>query len=551
MISGAPFEIRKGSLCDSAAGNPAIRLNQTENDPELGEEGFRLETSARGLEITGGKRGLLYGTYEFLERLGCRFFTPLDEKIPCCSTPVLPELHITQIPVLEYRMHDTNDLKRFHRFSVKSRINGGEIPEKFGGSMRYALFVHSMNTLVPQKEFAKTHPEYFAMRDGKRYIPDQPEFTQRCLTNEDVFHIACENVRKILKAHPECRIISISQMDNCAVCTCSECRKVDLEEGSSAGTLIRFVNRIATELKTEFPDVIFDTLAYQYSRPVPRKTRPVENVCVRLCSIECCFSHPIESCDDTSRGVELPDGTRTDFLTDLQNWGKICKRMYIWDYVTCFSHYPTPHPNWHTLQPNLQTFVKNHVKGVFEQGNSKLGGGPDLVELRQYLIAKLLWDPFCDLEKHMTEFLEYYYGKAAPMIREYLETVCKKCETDNIHVGFNDPPVKDFVSEKMLDIYDEILNRAYLAVQGDPLRMVRVRRVQFCPRYLRLKRKSMLQGQLDPVEINAFFTDWRAYGFTRIHEWVSAETAQYAFLKGLWRGEEFYTFSQQEGKEEL
>lgn len=299
MMTGASFEIRTGQ---PKARGKRIRL-ELSDDPKLKVDGFRLESCASGLNITGGKRGVMYGVYEFLERLGCRFFTPHDEKVPCCEHLVLPQFKETQVPILEYRLHNTNDLSRYRRFAVKSRINGTDIPENLGGGMKYALFVHTMNTLVPQKEYGETHPEYFSMRDGKRYVPENEQWGQRCLTNPDVFKISCRKVREILKAHPECRIISISQMDNQANCTCPKCLKVDREEGSSAGTMIRFVNRIAAALKDEFPDVIFDTLAYNYTRPVTQKTKPLENVCVRLCSIECCFAHPMKDQCDPSRSV--------------------------------------------------------------------------------------------------------------------------------------------------------------------------------------------------------------------------------------------------------
>jgi len=103
----------------------------------------------------------------------------------------------------------------------------------------------------------------------------------------------------------------------------------------------------------------------------------------------------------------------------------------------------------------------------------------------------------------------------------------------------------------MLDIYDSILSKAEQMVIGDPLRQMRVKKIQFCPRYLRLKRKAMLQGKWDIKELNQFFTDWRSYGFTRIHEWVSAETALIAFLKGVWRGEELMRHWMDEGPEQL
>lgn len=533
LMTGVAFRIVETPEAD----RKIIFLAQV-SDPELGDEGFRFSSDEKGLTISGGKRGLLYGVYELLERLGCRFFTSKDEYIPFDPEPELPVWNETVTPVFEYRHHNTQEFQSHQRFAVKLRINGAPISERFGGNMDYALFVHTMNRIVPVEKYGKTHPEYFAMRDGVRFVPEKSVYMQACLTNPDVLQIATENVRQILRAHPECRIISISQMDNQAFCTCPECAKVDLEEGSSAGTMVRFVNAVAAALKEEFPDVVFDTLAYQYTRPVTKVTRPAENVCVRLCSIECCFSHPMETCDDTTRGVIHPDGTHSDFVTDLRNWAKVCDRMYIWDYLTSFSHYASPHPNWRTLQPNMQFFANNNVKGVFEQANSKYGGGPDLIELRQYIVAKLLWDPYCDVEKHITEFLEYFYGDAAGAVREYMNAVCDKCDQDNIHVGFNDPPTAEFMSENMLDVYDEILERAAKAVTGDPLRAFRVARIRFCVEYLRLKRKAMLKKEVDGKELNDFFNRWRAYGFTRMHEWVDLDLAHYAFLNDRWRGEE-------------
>ena len=92
----------------------------------------------------------------------------------------------------------------------------------------------------------------------------------------------------------------------------------------------------------------------------------------------------------------------SSFAEDLQEWGPVCDRMHIWDYTTCFAHYPSPHPNWHCLQPNMQLFAKNGVKGVYEQANRCKGGGVDLNELRAYVISKLLWDPDTTTDRKST-----------------------------------------------------------------------------------------------------------------------------------------------------
>ena len=508
---------------------------------DLGEDGFRIFTDGDRLCIAGGNRGVIYGVYEFLESLGCRFFTHNCEKIPTVPNLEIGEYDIKQIPRVEYREHNYADVVQNPRFSVRCRFNGAShrIPARMGGHMPYAWFVHTFERMVPPSVYGETHPEYYSLIDGKRVVRDGGR-TQLCLTNPEVYDVCVEAVRQALKERPDARIISISQNDWHGNCQCENCLAVDREEGSPAGTLLRFVNRIAETLEDEFPDVIFDTLAYNYSRPASKITHNRKNVCVRLCSIEACFSHPFETCDDESRNVTRPDGSKANFITDLRDWGKVCDRMYIWDYTTCFAHYPTPHPNWRVLQPNVQAMVNNNVRGIFEQANGASRGGVDFNELRLYLISKLLWDPWCDVEKHRREFMEYFYGDAAPYLMQYLDMVCDVAEKENIHVGFNDSPVHGFLREELLDQYDALFDQAAEAVKGDPLRLWRVEKNRLSIRYVRIKRASMLRGEYDPEVINQFFSDWRAYNLSRLDEWANIETSHRAFIEGKWRGVEYF-----------
>ena len=55
----------------------------------------------------------------------------------------------------------------------------------------------------------------------------------------------------------------------------------------------RTVNSVADAIADEFPHVVVDTLAYQYTRPAPNITVPRKNVVIRLCSIECNFAAPL------------------------------------------------------------------------------------------------------------------------------------------------------------------------------------------------------------------------------------------------------------------
>lgn len=535
-ITSASFKIKDVTKANGARGF-YIGAASGLDVGDLGPDGYRIVSEGGSVRVCGGVRGVLYGVYECLEQLGCRFFTHNCEKVPTIASPVFPEGEIVGRPAFEYRAHNYADVVDNPRFAAKCRFNGmiKKPASALGGSLDYALFVHTFNHFVPAEKYGGSHPEYFALIDGKRVTTGGGR-TQLCLSNPDVLGIVIEQVREELRKHPGAGILSISQNDWGGNCQCDACRKTDEEEGSPAGTLLRFVNKVAEALEPEFPDVVFDTLAYTYSRPAPRITRNRHNVCVRLCSIECCFAHPFATCDDATRGVRHPDGSISTFISDLRDWGGICDRMYIWDYTTCFAHYPTPHPNWRVLQPNVQAFAQNNVKGVFEQACGASRGGVDFNELRLYLISKLLWDPYCDLERHRREFMEYYYGPAAPALDAYLNLLCDKVEQDDIHVGFNDSPTKPFLDEAMLDRYDALFDEAAAAVAGDPLRLWRVEKARLSIRWVRLKRATMLRGEYDPETINRFFADWRAFNMSRIDEWCNIETTHRALLEGKWRG---------------
>ncbi|MBR2950052.1 MAG: DUF4838 domain-containing protein [Lachnospiraceae bacterium] len=541
LITGQIIEIK-----DSLSA-PSITLLL---DNAMEEDSFSIQGQQGSATIRGSKRGIIYGAYELLEQLGCRFFTATCEKIPSIPDLVLPDFDLFDKPAFEYREHNYYELIKYSRFAVKRRLNGAHHPiqEKHGGHKSYVWFVHSFEKMVDPNVYGKDHPEYFSMYNGERCII--PQKHQLCLSNPDVFNIAVENVRKALQENPGAEIISLSQNDWNKSCECPECRKKDLYYGSASGLLIEFVNKIAETLEAEFPNVTFDTLAYNYSRPIPRHIRPRHNVCVRLCSIEACFAHSFEECDD-DRSVILPDGSKTDFITDLRNWGSIHDRLYIWDYTTNFNFYPAPHPNWNVLQKNMQAFHKNHVTGVFEQANGASHGGTDFNELRAYIITKLLWDPYADVQKHIREFTDYYYGDAATFVRAYIAYLCHTAEAENIHVGFLEQTDSPLYAVHHLEHLRGLITRAKETVSQDPLRLWRIGKAELSLRWIELKNKAMVNGQFDPEEMNAFFSDWRAYGLTRIEEWFSPETTYRALLHGYWRGESFYSHWSEEGAEEL
>ena len=407
-----------------------VAVNESESfpitlavDESLGEDAYMIravvdEAKSEGLWIVGGNgRGVLYGVYRFLEDYAnVRFFTPDLEVCEAGDVVIFNGLSIDYTPTFELRQTDWYRWKTDnsgYNWAAKNGINivsGWTTAwgEELGGSLTYApsMFVHTIGKL------AELDVDYPATAPNP------------CLTDENIYNTVLANVRKIMEETPTAKILSISQNDNTSYCKCESCQASDKEEGSPAGTLLRFVNRIANELADEYPDLTIDTLAYRYTLTAPKVTKPAPNVCIRLSTITCHTTHAL-----TTSGCSACE----NFCRAIEAWSKICDNLYIWDYTTNYAYYLATMPNFHVLRENMKFFAQNNVKGVYEQGNAS-GPSGEFGELRAYLIGKLLMNPYMSSTEyygHMDEFLAAYYGEGWQNIRNYINTYTQYAKMSN------------------------------------------------------------------------------------------------------------------------
>lgn len=407
---------------------------------QLAPEAFHLETRDGNLYLLGGSpRGVLYGVYDVLEILGCRWFTPDVSRIPRQRRLELPPLCKTAAPAFEFRDTFNWDVSD-PTWWVRNRMNGWytPVPDYMGGHMTYGMFVHTFALLMPPDEFFPLHPEYFSLIDGVR----RREHSQLCLTNPQVLRIVTERLLERMRGNAKATIFSVSQNDCEGYCQCAQCRAVAEEEGAQSGPILRFVNAVAAETAKVFPDKLIDTLAYWYSLDAPRHAVPHPNVRVRLCPIRCCQGHGFGTCDH-------PESAR--FLRALDGWSRVTEQMYIWHYCTNFAHYPLPMPDFDELQANINLYKRYGVYGVFMQGMGEDGGGAESMALRGYVISKLLWNPDQPVWPLIDEFLAGYYGAAAPKVRVYLETFHRQVrERRDLHPSLYDPPTSPLFAEEIV-----------------------------------------------------------------------------------------------------
>ncbi|MBT7056809.1 MAG: DUF4838 domain-containing protein [Lentisphaerae bacterium] len=481
MITGVSLTVARDSEADSRipiiVGKSAllkkrgIRIDYA----RLGDEGIRMLVGERALILTGNKRGVLYAVYTFLEDYcGCRWFTADCTRIPRTGTiRISGGLDVTYIPPFEYRDTDYPN-RRPPQFGVRNKLNGAysRAPGKWGGNLKYRGFVHTFRNLVPPETYFAKHPEYYSEIKGVRVGPDH---SQLCLTNPDVTRIAIETVRRWMRESPDCQIISVSQNDWRNYCECSACNALAEKEASQAGPLLHFVNAIADAVRDERPDLIIDTLAYQYTRKPPKIVKPRPNVAVRLCSIECCFVHTLEDCPFNKT-----------FVDDIKGWDAISDRLHIWDYVINYAHTIQPFPNLRVLKPNIEFFRDHGVTGIYEEANYFSRGG-ELAELRTYVMAKLLWAPEYNAKTAIREFVTNYYGPAADPISRYLKLIHRNvCSNRKRHVRIYTPPSAYLNDEKMLAKARELFDEAEEVVAGDATLLHRVRVARMPIQYTQL-----------------------------------------------------------------
>lgn len=451
-VSGAKLEIVKEHGKDNS---PAIYIGHTDKSARFQEklpaESYMLHSDGKDLFICGGSgKGLMYGVYTFAERyLGCEKLSADPAVIPQRKDIVLGHIHDLDKAPFMYR-------EVYYPSANDPEYMAWNKLQKFDDL--WGLWGHSYNKLVPAKTYFKTHPEYYALVNGVR----QP--TQLDLSNEDVYKIVVADLKKRMADNPDAIYWSISPNDDNGYCQCDKCSAVDKEEGSPAGSLIKFVNRVAAA----FPDKKITTLAYGYTHKAPKSLKPAANVYVFLSDIDAYRDKPL-----------VDEGSAATFRKDLKDWGVITGNLFVWDYITEFTNYLAPFPNLQTLQPNIKYLKDNKVKGIFSQGSGDTYS--EWAELRCYMTAKLLWNDTLNVKQLIAGFLKDYYGNAAKYLQQYIDLQQDKMVASKRKLDIYGNPVNEwdsYLSPQLIEQYSDLFDKAEAAVENNAVLRDRVMRAR-------------------------------------------------------------------------
>jgi len=418
-----------------------------------------------------GEAGTLTGVYEFLRKVGkMRFYMPGELGTVIHSVPNLtvPKLAFTGAP------------KTNHRFAWYSRFEYS--PESalwahrvgFGGAPPVIM----MNSYCQFQRYRKSHPEYFALIDGKRAFDKEGVITgggNLCLTNPDVIKQWGENIIAYFETHPDVDLFPLVPNDGLIkICECPNCqaelRPNAANNGKHSYYIWNFTRKVAALVAKRFPHKYVGCFAYEGYQMPPPEIKRMPNVAVMYCNWRSMLADPKE---------------KAKFHKEIERWSKKVDRVYLWtwylDHWMPWKGLPIIFTD--TINDELKYLFKNpKYSGEFIESEGRGWGNyddmatPGLQHLNLYVTARLYWEPNLDIDALINEYCHLFYGPAALPMKSFWLSAQKRHHKTVVEIPKCVPD--DMFTTAVLAELNAFLKQASEATQKDSVYRKRVELIQ-------------------------------------------------------------------------
>jgi len=494
-ITGRPIQI-----CASASNAPTIVIGLRADlsvadrsllpEPAKGYDGYALAIS-RDRVVVGGdnERGVVYGVYDLLERIGCRWFypqqDPLDtEVIPRGKSISLEPIALAVASPIKYRICNASSfffdiapavMKAQLDVAMKARYNGmgwqcdhrypldeqyrqmeksGVIAELKKRGMLLHGPAHSYPHFLPNDLFDK-HPDWFGMKDGKR-VKQEFGGSQFCLSNPEARRAFVENAEKFVLASPALDIFCPLPFDGGQFCECPECAR-----STPADLMFLLMNELINRLSKSVPNLLIETYGGYNPKEPPVRTKPDPKL--RIIWAHWGRYH--------GYGYDDP---RYSLIGNLEKWRQVAPGGFtLCQYYT--DNFATPWisaPYAIAIKGDRRYILDKNIQGVYVLHWAK--GYWWNHGLNSYLAGKCFYDVSLDPYDVIRDYAIHYFGEdAGPLLAEYYIQWAKV-----IDLAYH---VRDETTEadrKMLaDQRRRWIDPAVQCTRGDPLLSHRVGKV--------------------------------------------------------------------------
>lgn len=519
----------------------SIRLTLSDLAPEYG---YRIHVQPDLATVFARtSQEILYGVYALLEKLF--EFTPYaaDEVgFVARAYRQLPPMDISEKPSFPWRMYLCCNP---HREMQKNRLRlQDDLWAGPGGR-----WFHTSLAYLPYEQYGQEHPQWYGEKGPAG------EQRQLCyselLDDPQAYALFLESAKRVILENPGKPNLSVTQEDAPTWCKCEKCTRAKERYGAEAATMIRFINRLARDIRAWRQDRGMEgelnVVAFAYYSTLPAPVHRTKNGyapnspdMVLEDNVGIIYA-PIDM--DYSKPFTHPDNA--EFAENLRRWRVLCKKLYVWTYQTNFYHLLAPYDWFPTVQDNYRFCRDLNVHLYYDEGQYVQVNPSALTALKTFLTAKLMWDVDADREALTNRFLQAYYGVAAPLLRRYYDEILENNARWHREVGIGE---QWYIYFKILrkDVWPEPLLRRWQAYfrqaqdliaqseESEPRKRELSRRVQLealAPQYLLTglydtayeERKAFLE-ELNRLEVRSV-TEWKTVA-QFAEEWLQDRTPQ-------------------------
>ncbi|MFA7186124.1 MAG: DUF4838 domain-containing protein [Victivallales bacterium] len=367
--------------------------------------------------------GIEFGVYEFLERyLGIRWLFPgeLGEYIPAITELSIQRADIRQNPSFLRRQLMIDNNGRHENMQPLWEAWAAKLKKRRWRDTEIYPAHNIGYVLLPPMKYVHSHPEFFPIRNGKRFLPSPEPFKgtryykfqwqamkwQPCFSQEATITEAAENICQYFARRPNRNWCSLGVNDMGGYCECAKCmaqvggKKNFLDIYNYSDLYYAWANHLVKNVLKRYPGKTFQLIAYSEIAEPPRfKLNP--RITPFLAYERLKWADP---------------AIRRHGKTLTRQWAQKAASLGWYDYIYG-EPYKLPRVWFHLMADYYRFGYSQNVRSYIAEAalNADWREGPKI-----YVCLKLLWNVNQDVDKLLNEWYEYAVGKkAAPCLAAY------------------------------------------------------------------------------------------------------------------------------------
>lgn len=449
------------------------RAARSVNFSALGEDGFTLSTSGNSIFIAGDiPRGTLYGVYWLLDHLvGVRWYADDYTVVPQRPTLAIPNtaLNSVHVPRFRYRLilagDANNSAYRQHNLLNGLRDQYWALPRPAG--------IDTWSHYWPEEIHGSFHE---VVTDQTLWHGGQLKVMDPATRAAAAASLITTIRRRI--ANGQDASAPFYQEDTSWTPDPASQQFADAHGGSLAAPVIDMLNDVIARVRQEIPQARIETQAYQMTFPPPTGISVSDGIVLTVAPIHANFGHSHFSVANQAIADAIPV------------WATLSSDIVLWDYLTTFSCFIQPFPDWFAAAQSIKTLANYpSAQGCMGQG-AHLTAGAEMANLRIWTLSRLLWDPTLDIDVLIREFLTGYYGAAADNVFAYMQLMRNSVHATNTNLTMLVTVTSPYLNFQTMRQADELLAAAEQLVMSNPEHRAHLREIRLGVDYVILLRRA-------------------------------------------------------------